>query len=96
MSPENALSRRRFFGQLVRNVASCVSECKQCCAEAAGFTDFFSSLDSSYTITRHYPRELFEDDARRLGIDIDEVGIEQAVARIFAAREKSEANGGKV
>ncbi|WP_256480116.1 hypothetical protein [Desulfomicrobium sp. ZS1] len=37
-------------------------------------------------MSRHYPRELFEDDAKRLGIDIDKVGIDEAVRIIFESK----------
>jgi hypothetical protein len=37
-----------------------------------------------YPIAQTYPRELFEEEARRLGIDIDQVGETEAIRRIMA------------
>jgi len=81
---KRTLTRRNLFGDSLREMASVVREAKEAFESASEELDVFASLDTSYTLTRHYPRELYEDEAARLGIDIDEVGIDEAVRLIFA------------
>jgi hypothetical protein len=58
--------------------------------EAARFAEFFGAPEQCMGISRHYPRELFEEDARRLGIDLDAVDMDEAVRRIFEDRFERE------
>ena len=84
MNPNQTSNRRGFLGDALREALGAVKEAQECFRQAAEEMDFFESPDSSFTLTRHYPREIYEDEAKRLGIDIDEVGIDEAVRRIFA------------
>jgi len=77
-------TRRHFWSTLIRDTMGCVTETRKALEETRRFTEFFSTTDSSYALSRHYPRELFEEEASRLGIDIDAVGIDEAVKQIFA------------
>lgn len=43
---------------------------------------------ADYPLAHTYPRELFEDEARRLGLDIDALGEAETVRRIILAREE--------
>jgi hypothetical protein len=81
---KRTLTRRNLFGDSLREVAGVVREAKEAFEQASEGLDVFASLDTSYTLTRHYPRELFEEEAAKLGVDIDEVGIDEAVRLIFA------------
>ena len=76
-------TRRHFWVDLIRDAADCVRETRKALNETRRFADFFADTDSSYALSRHYPRELFEEEALRLGIDIDAVGIDEAVRQIF-------------
>lgn len=92
MGAEHA-SRRNFLTGLARDMGRCAASAKECFEEAAGLAEFFSSPQSSYGVTLHYPRELFEEDAKRLGIDMDELGTEEAVRRIVEDQRRRESGG---
>lgn len=82
--------RRHFWSRLYSDVSNFIHETKHVMDETTRFMDFFKNSDSSYTLSRHYPRELFEDEATRLGIDIDEIGIDEAVKCIFEQQYENE------
>ena len=81
-SKGNSLSRRGFFSDLAKDVVRVILEAKKDYDGAQSIADTFSSFETSAPIALAYPREIFEDEARRLGIDIDEVGLEEAVRQI--------------
>ncbi len=82
MSTSKVVSRRGMFRQLLRETVDVVLEARSTFKKAANGLDLFASSDTSYPLTLYYPRELFEEEALRHGIDIDKVGIEEAVRRL--------------
>jgi len=87
------LSKRLALKTLARDVLHGVSEARKCLREAEALADFFASPDTCHALTRAYPRELFEPEAKRLGLDIDKLGIDRAVELIFEANAQSGPGG---
>ncbi|SFJ86002.1 hypothetical protein SAMN04488082_108109 [Desulfomicrobium apsheronum] len=83
MSSDKMISRRNIFRHALHGTFAALSEARDVFRQAAETRTFFVSDDKGSTLSRHYPRELFEDEAGRLGIDIDKVGIDEAVRMIF-------------
>jgi hypothetical protein len=79
---ERRVNRRKFFGNVGKDIVQVIYEAKKSYEEAKSIADTFSSFESSASITLAYPREVFEEAARRLGINIDEVGLDTAVRLI--------------
>lgn len=90
MAADRLCPRRNLLRNSLSELAHVVKETKDCFNQASECLDFFSSTDSCFTLTRHYPRELYEEEAEKLGIDIDEVGIDEAVRLIFKHHGYSE------
>jgi ABC-type proline/glycine betaine transport system ATPase subunit len=78
----NDLSRRRFFSQLVREGVKLILEIKKKKEESQRAAEFLASFDD-YPIAGTYPRELFEGEAKKLGIDIDALGQKEAIKLII-------------
>jgi hypothetical protein len=76
-------TRRDFFNGFLRSALRLSLDIKQNCAEGIREADVLSAFED-YPIAQTYPRELFEDEAKRLGIDIDTVGETEAIRRIMA------------
>jgi len=87
------LSKRLALKTLARDVLHGVGEARALLREAEALADFFASADTCHALTRAYPRELFEPEAERLGIDIDKLGIDRAVELIFEAHSRSGTGG---
>jgi len=75
------LSRRRFFSQLVREGVKLILEIKKKKEESQRAAEVLASFDD-YPIAGTYPRELFEEEAKKLGIDIDALGEKAAIKLI--------------
>ena len=82
-----ALSRRGFFTGLIRDALNWTLESGNDLPRGEEIRDYLSSFDS-LPILGTYPRELFEDEARRQGIDFDRDGEEAAIRRIVTNRIK--------
>lgn len=80
------MSRRNILKNAFHEAFCAFNEARNVVRQATDTRDFFISQDKGFTMSRHYPRELFEDDAKRLGIDIDKVGIDEAVRIIFESK----------
>jgi len=84
MSEKGPVSRRGMFGELVRSAFRFAKEVREPEAEAeAREGDALLSFDS-LPILHTYPWELFEDEAKRLGIDVEKVGKDEAIRLIVA------------
>jgi hypothetical protein len=77
----NDFSRRRFFSQLVHKAMELTLGLEKAKQESEKVEDFLASFDD-YPIAGTYPRELFEDEAKRLGIDMDAIGEKEAIKLI--------------
>ena len=77
----NDLSRRRFFSQLVHKAVELTLGLEKAKQESDRIEDFLASFDD-YPIAGTYPRELFEDEAKKLGIDMDALGEKEAIKLI--------------
>jgi len=74
-----------FFQETVKLAAEFkknIDEAKQLVEQSIAFEDL--------PITSTYPRELFEEDAKRLGINIDEIGEKEAIKRIVMHQVEQE------
>jgi hypothetical protein len=78
----NDLSRRKFFSQLVHKAAEITLGLKKAKQESQRIEDFLASFDD-YPIAGTYPKELFEDEAEKLGIDMDALGEKEAIKLII-------------
>jgi len=78
-----AATRRDFLSRVLKDTVRLSLEIKKNCEEGMRAADVLADFED-YPISQTYPRELFEDEARRLGIDIDEVGETEAIRRIVA------------
>lgn len=80
-----AASRRDFLGRALKDALRFTLDIKRNCQEGMREADILADFED-YPISQTYPRELFEEEARRLGIDIDAVGETEAIRRIVANR----------
>jgi hypothetical protein len=78
-----AASRRDFLSRVLKDAVRLTADIKRNCEEGMRAADILATFED-YPIAQTYPRELFEDEARRLGIDIDAVGETEAIRRIMA------------
>jgi hypothetical protein len=82
MSRETLVSRRGFFSELVKDVFNLMGETEKEDYEESRKQKVLSSFDT-LPIAHTYPRELFEDEAKMLGIDIDALGEDEAIKQIL-------------
>jgi len=78
-------TRRDFLSRLWHDALRLSLEVRQNCQEGMREADVLAAFED-YPIAQTYPRELFEDEAKRLGIDIDKVGETEAIRRIMAVQ----------
>ncbi|TSA09969.1 MAG: hypothetical protein D4R73_06090 [Deltaproteobacteria bacterium] len=83
MKNKPEVSRRDFFQSLLQDTIRLSLEIKHNCREGIRAANVLETFED-YPIAQTYPRELFEEEARRLGIDIDAVGETEAIRRIMA------------
>lgn len=82
MSRETLVSRRGFFSELVKDVFNLVGETEKEDYEERRKQEVLSLFDT-LPIAHTYPRELFEDEAKMMGIDIDALGEDEAIKQIL-------------
>lgn len=80
---QTTASRRDFLNRVLKDALRLSLDIKRNCEEGMRAADVLATFED-YPISQTYPRELFEDEARRLGIDIDQVGETEAIRRIVA------------
>lgn len=80
---QTTATRRDFLSRVLKDAARLSGDIKRNCKEGMRAADVLSTFED-YPLAHTYPRELFEDEAKRLGIDIDEVGETEAIRRIMA------------
>lgn len=80
---QTTATRRDFFSRVLKDAVRLSVDIKRNCEEGIRAADVLSTFDD-YPIAKTYPRELFEDEAKRLGIDIDKIGETEAIRRIMA------------
>lgn len=80
---QTTATRRDFLNRVLKDALRLSLDIKRNCEEGMRAADVLATFED-YPISQTYPRELFEDEARRLGIDIDQVGETEAIRRIVA------------
>ena len=80
---QTTATRRDFLSGILKDAFRISADIKRNCAEGMRAADVLASFED-YPISQTYPRELFEEEAKRLGIDIDEIGETEAIRRIVA------------
>ncbi|MHB8909453.1 MAG: hypothetical protein ACYDAA_11310 [Syntrophales bacterium] len=85
MDNNRSLSRRGFFRDVVKDVLKLTRDVKRNLDEGRRISDALSSFDD-LPIASTYPKELFAEEARRLGIDIDALDEKEAIRRIVSLR----------
>ena len=83
MNKQEAVSRRDIFGALTKGALKIVAGIKKECVEKDGIDAAMEGFES-LPIASTYPWELFEDEAKRLGIDYEKLGKAEAIKRIIA------------
>jgi hypothetical protein len=79
---ERSLDRRGFFSTVFRNALRSTAEFREA-RKGDGASEMLGDFDN-LPIAATYPQELFEEEARRLGIDFKELGRVEAIKRIVA------------
>jgi deoxyxylulose-5-phosphate synthase len=74
-------SSRSFLSGFIREIAQVAAEFKKSYAEVQHEVEQAIAFED-LPIASTYPRELFEEDAKKLGINIDEIGEKEAIKRI--------------
>lgn len=82
---QSTATRRDFFNRVFKDAIRLSRDVKRNCEEGMRAADVLAAFED-YPIAQTYPRELFEDEAKRLGIDIDAVGETEAIRRIMAVQ----------
>jgi len=80
---QTTATRRDFLNRVFQDAIRLSLDVKRNCKEGMREADVLAAFED-YPIAQTYPRELFEEEARRLGIDIDELGETEAIRRIMA------------
>jgi hypothetical protein len=76
-------TRRDFLNRVLKDAIRLSLDVKRNCKEGMREADVLAAFED-YPIAQTYPLELFEEEAKRLGIDIDAVGETEAIRRIMA------------
>jgi len=83
MDKQNVVSRRDFSSTLLKDVIKIVAGFKKEFGEKEGIAVSMEGFEN-LPIASTYPWELFEDEAKRLGIDYHKLGKAEAIKRIVA------------
>lgn len=89
MDKTSSLSRRRFFTDIIRDAVKLTRDVKQNIDEGRRISEAISSFDE-LPIASTYPKELFEQEAIRLGIDMDKIGEKEAIRNILSLQMEQE------
>jgi hypothetical protein len=84
MDEKGLISRRVFWENFFLDAVNLIVEVKKNLLEGQRIGEVLSSFDN-YPIVGTYPVELFENEAKRLGIDIEKMGEEEAIRQIVAS-----------
>jgi len=91
MDEKKPISRRVFWEKFFLDAVNLIVEVKKNLNEGQRMGEVLSSFDD-YPIVGTYPVELFENEAKRLGIDIKKVGEEEAIRQIVANSQSGTRN----
>jgi hypothetical protein len=80
---QTTATRRDFLNRVLKDATRHSLEVKHSYEEGVRAVDVLADFED-YPIAHTYPRELFEEEAQRMGINIDEVGETEAIRRIMA------------
>ncbi len=83
MDQKPSLSRRGFLHGIIRDAVQLTRDVKKNIDEGRRISDTLSSFDD-LPIALTYPKELFEEEARRLGIDMEALGEKEAIRKIIS------------
>jgi len=84
---DRQISRRGFFSSLLRDAAKLAGAIDKETGAKNEFDSIMADFES-LPIASTYPWELFEDEAKRLGIDYEKIGKVEAIKRIIAYQMK--------
>jgi len=82
---QTTATRRDFLNRFLKGALRLPLDVKRNCEEGMREANILATFED-YPIAQTYPRELFEEEAQRLGIDIDAVGETEAIRRIMAVQ----------
>lgn len=94
MDKQGFVSRRDFFSTLLKDTMKIVAGFKKECGEKDGIALAMEGFEN-LPIASTYPWELFEDEAKRLGIDYQKLGKIEAIKRIIAYQLRQNPPDGK-
>lgn len=80
---KKSLSRKDFFKEIVREIFHVTGEMRRNFRDGMRIEKALESFDQ-YPIAQTYPYELFEEEAKRLGIDSSSVDKTKAIRKILA------------
>ncbi|HAM51385.1 MAG TPA: hypothetical protein DCP92_12115 [Nitrospiraceae bacterium] len=83
MSNQGFVSRRDVFSILIKDAVKIIAAFTKESSKADGMAASMEGFES-LPIASTYPWELFEDEARRLGIDYQKLGKVEAIKRVIA------------
>ena len=78
---EKIRSGKTFLNDFLREIVKLAAEFKKNFDEGKRLAQMSVTFDD-LPIILTYPRELFEEEARRLGINIDKIGEKEAIRQI--------------
>lgn len=87
MAKTAALSRWDFLRQITEDALRLGQGIVQGYRQGCRLAETEAHMDD-YPLAHTYPRELFEDEAHRLGLDIDTLGEAETVRRIILAQQE--------
>jgi len=87
MDKQGVVSRRDLFSTLLKDAVKIMAGFKKESGEQDGITAAMEGFEN-LPIAATYPWELFEDEAKRLGIDYQKLGKLEAIKRIIAHQIK--------
>jgi hypothetical protein len=86
---EPADSKKSFINGFLQETVQLAAEFKKSIVEAKHLAEQAIAFED-LPITSTYPRELFEEDAKKLGINIDELGEKEAIKQIVMLQFEQE------
>jgi hypothetical protein len=91
MQDTKVLSRKDFWYEIVKEIVSAGRELKSCFDSGMSSVEEKVSFED-FPLAGTYPRELYQEEAHKLGIDIDEVGESEALKRILEYHKELDPN----
>ncbi|HUK99757.1 MAG TPA: hypothetical protein VLX29_02760 [Nitrospirota bacterium] len=87
-------SRKSFLHGFIHEIGGVIAEFKKNYEEIQHVVDQTIAFED-LPIAATYPRELFEEEANRLGINMDEIGEKEAIKQMVMHQQEEEEAKGK-